>query len=67
MLGNEVVLVDSGAAIARRVKDLLNIEKGVCSGNKHSIYASAPPWEESALNSMLEHLGFSTIRLLQGV
>ncbi len=67
VLGNEVLLVDSGEAIARRVKDLLNIEKGVCSGNKHSIYASAPPWEEGALNSMLENLGFSTIRLLQGV
>jgi len=67
VLGQEVVLVDSGQAIARRVKGLLNIESGVCSGNKHSIYASAPPWEESALNERLKLLGFDAIKILQGV
>ena len=62
VLGKDVLLVDSGEAIARRVKTLLGIEAGVCSENKHTIYSSAPPWEESALNERLEQLGFSAIR-----
>ncbi|WP_165310006.1 glutamate racemase [Vibrio ziniensis] len=62
VLGKEVLLVDSGEAIARRVKDLLGIESGVRSENKHTIYSSALPWEESALNKRLEQLGFSAIR-----
>ncbi len=65
VLGQEVMLVDSGKAIARRVQDLLSVETSVCTGRKHSIYSSALPWEESALNNMLEGLGFSTIQLLQ--
>ncbi|MGY2574092.1 glutamate racemase [Vibrio sp. C8] len=62
VLGRDVLLVDSGEAIARRVKSLLGIEGSVCSENKHTIYSSAPPWEESALNERLEQLGFSAIR-----
>ncbi len=65
VLGQEVVLVDSGEAIARRVQDLLKVESSVFNGRVHSIYSSAPPWEESALNNMLKSLGFSTIQLLQ--
>ncbi|PNI02982.1 glutamate racemase [Vibrio diazotrophicus] len=62
VLGKDVLLVDSGEAIARRVKSLLGIEGSVCSENKHTIYSSAPAWEESALNERLEQLGFSAIR-----
>lgn len=62
VLGKDVLLVDSGEAIARRVKSLLGIQGSVCSENKHTIYSSAPAWEESALNERLEQLGFSAIR-----
>lgn len=62
VLGKDVLLVDSGEAIARRVKSLLGMEGSVCSENKHTIYSSAPAWEESALNERLEQLGFSAIR-----
>ncbi len=63
VLGQDVVLVDSGEAIARRVKSLLNIESGIRSESRYLIYASAPPWEERALNDTLEQLGFTTIEL----
>ncbi len=63
VLGQDVVLVDSGEAIARRVKSLLNIESGIRSESRYHIYASAPPWEERALNDTLEQLGFTTIEL----
>ncbi|MFV0447063.1 MAG: glutamate racemase [Vibrio sp.] len=69
VLGKDVLLVDSGEAIARRVKNLLGVESGARSENKHTIYSSALPWEESALNERLEQIGFSAIRPypLQGV
>ncbi len=56
VLGSEVVLVDSGAAIARRVQDLLHLESGQGRSDKHSIFSSAPPWEEDALNEKLKQL-----------
>ncbi|MDW2173193.1 glutamate racemase, partial [Vibrio sp. 1567] len=51
VLGSNVVLIDSGEAIARRVKALLSCdeleekEEGI-----KRIFASAPPWQEDALN-----------------
>ncbi|MFA0415124.1 glutamate racemase [Vibrio renipiscarius] len=63
-LGNHVQLVDSGKAIARRVQELLAIEDQVNGVGIREIYASAPPWEEDALNRALSILGFSSVRLL---
>ncbi|WIE03098.1 glutamate racemase [Vibrio fluvialis] len=62
VLGKDVMLVDSGEAIARRVQDLLHLESGSAQGHRHSIFSSAPPWEEDALNEKLEQLGFSPVR-----
>ncbi len=62
VLGKDVMLVDSGEAIARRVQDLLHLESGCAQGHRHSIFSSAPPWEEDALNEKLEQLGFSPVR-----
>ncbi|PFG58811.1 glutamate racemase [Vibrio sp. ES.051] len=64
-LGGEVVLVDSGQAIARRVKGLL-LNDALEVGNKEgakTIYASAPPWEEDALNICLAELGFNPVQV----
>ncbi|WP_217565068.1 glutamate racemase [Vibrio cholerae] len=62
VLGEQVQLIDSGLAIARRVQELLGVEKGVGTNQKHQIYASAPPWDESALNINLEQLGFNPVQ-----
>lgn len=62
VLGQQVLLVDSGEAIARRVGDLLNMESQSESVGQREIYASAPPWEERALNKALDELGFSSIQ-----
>lgn len=62
VLGEAVTLVDSGQAIARRVQSLLGIETGEKSGQAHTIFSSAPPWEEGALNEKLRELGFTPIR-----
>jgi glutamate racemase len=62
VLGKDVMLVDSGEAIARRVQDLLRLETGCAQGHRHSIFSSAPPREEDALNEKLEQLGFSPVR-----
>ncbi|USD40983.1 glutamate racemase [Vibrio sp. SCSIO 43135] len=69
VLGEEVLLVDSGNAIARRVKELLGINAEGSKRGAHQIYCSAPPWQESALNTTLIQLGFSPVqcRPLQGV
>ncbi len=63
-LDREVVLVDSGEAIARRVQALLDSEiKEETEEGAKRIYASAPPWQEDALNSCLAKLGFSPVQL----
>lgn len=62
VLTNHVQLVDSGEAIARRVKDLLVIEVDAKKQGKREIYSSAPPWEEGALNQVLYLLGFSPVQ-----
>lgn len=66
-LGEVVMLVDSGEAIARRVAALLcceKVEESVKAGEgTKQIYASAPPWQEDALNSCLANLGFSPVQV----
>lgn len=63
VLGEHVQLIDSGAAIARRVQFLLGIETSNSDRQeRHSIFASAPPWEEGALNRQLNQMGFSPVR-----
>jgi glutamate racemase len=64
-LGGNVTLVDSGEAIARRVQALLCTEQtneARDEGEKH-IYASAPPWQEDALNTCLAKLGFTPVQV----
>jgi len=62
VLGEEVILVDSGEAIARRVQGLLDIEEKATELGKREIFATAPPWEEGALNKALNELGFSPVQ-----
>ncbi len=62
VLGKDVMLIDSGQAIARRVQSLLSIKTGEKTGKEYAIFSSAPPWEEGALNEKLRELGFSPIR-----
>lgn len=68
VLGKGVRLVDSGQAIARRVKALLQIEESQNQEAipkpeaRHQIYSSAPPWEEGALNLALHQLGFMPVQ-----
>lgn len=62
VLTEHVQLVDSGEAIARRVKELLVVEVSADRTGKREIYSSAPPWEEGALNQALYCLGFSPVQ-----
>lgn len=70
VLGEEVTLVDSGCAIARRVNSLLSdktVLTPLCSQNTNDIqkiYASAVPVKEAALNSSLIKFGFEPIETL---
>ncbi|GLT20315.1 glutamate racemase [Vibrio zhanjiangensis] len=64
VLGTQVLLVDSGEAIARRVQELLgqeilaNPDKG-----QRKIFSTAPPYAEGALNKALQEWGFSPVQL----
>ncbi|MEH0690466.1 glutamate racemase [Vibrio cholerae] len=62
VLGDGVILVDSGQAIARRVKQLLGHELEASEKGKREIYSSAPPWQEEALNRKLQNLGFTPVQ-----
>ncbi|MBF9001898.1 glutamate racemase [Vibrio nitrifigilis] len=62
VLGQQIVLVDSGEAIARRVAYLIGEGEGTIDKTKHQIIASAPLWEEDALNQHLSQLGFLPIQ-----
>ncbi len=62
VLGEQVLLVDSGEAIARRVQELLSIEKSNNIEGIKEIYSSATPWQEEALNIALAKLGFNPVR-----
>lgn len=70
-LGKGVTLVDSGEAIARRVKALiLQLEATTKPAQRpHLIYSTAPTWQEGALNNSLHKLGFSPVKIfpIQGV
>ncbi|MCY9827730.1 glutamate racemase [Vibrio chagasii] len=63
VLGESVALVDSGKAIAKRVQDLLGLEGGHEEGGVREVFCSALPKKESALNSMLKQLGFSSVQI----
>ncbi len=64
VLGESVTLIDSGEAIARRVKSLIE-DKGRESENKkkHPIFATAPTWKPESLNRTLSYLGFEDVML----
>ncbi|CAH0524357.1 Glutamate racemase [Vibrio hippocampi] len=61
VLGDDVVLVDSGSAIAKRVAYLLG--EGSIQQEKGELraFCSAPPFEEEALNQSLKTFSFSPI------
>ena len=61
---NQIVLIDSGEAIARRVKSLLpdvHLDKG---SRQYHIYCSAALGAKAALNTFVEKLGFYSIEQL---
>ncbi len=55
----DVVLIDSGNAIARRVAFLLKVSTGLERERLNYIFCSAPPRGDDALNSTLKKMGFS--------
>lgn len=65
-LGNDVMMVDSGEAIARRVASLTGALDGKTNFSKnkkkHPIYMTSPTWEEHALNQTLLSMGFEAIK-----
>ncbi|MEG3692839.1 glutamate racemase [Vibrio coralliirubri] len=63
VLGESVVLIDSGKAIAKRVQDLLGLESINKEEGVREVFCSALPKKESALNSMLKQLGFSSVQI----
>jgi glutamate racemase len=69
VLGNNVTLIDSGEAIARRIKSLLGLENGESYLKEQRVWSSARPSDESALNYALKELGFSPVQYhcFQGV
>nr|WP_194089873.1 glutamate racemase [Vibrio hibernica] len=64
VLGKDVVLIDSGEAIAVRVSRLLNqnVIDSELTTSGYSIYSSATPWEGVALNLGLAEFGFNPVR-----
>lgn len=63
VLGDKVMLVDSGEAIAKRVGALLKAATSQLSCKKqHAIYSSAAPWEGAALNKGVAQFGFSPVQ-----
>lgn len=78
VLGEGVVLIDSGKAIAKRVVSLLNKQSAPfqydgqdqsvvsdLSNYSYPIYSSAAPWEDAALETSLKKLGFMSIKRLK--
>nr|WP_217904642.1 MULTISPECIES: glutamate racemase [Vibrio] len=61
VLGEGILLVDSGEAIARRVRDLLKHEDALAGSAQKRIFSTAQPWDEAALNHSLQKMGFETI------
>lgn len=61
VLGESIALVDSGEAIARRVKELLKHQEPSTVEAQKRIFSTAQPWDEAALNQSLQKMGFETI------
>ncbi|MFA0441048.1 glutamate racemase [Vibrio sp. 10N.286.49.C2] len=62
-LGENVELIDSGEAIARRVECLLGDRVQYKKAGEMAMFCSAPPEEEAALNKAIQLLGFPPIQL----
>jgi glutamate racemase len=62
-LDNKVMLIDSGEAIARRVKSLLPKVKSSTASQNYAIYCSAALGSKAALNQYIEGFGFRPIEL----
>lgn len=65
VLGKNVLLVDSGEAIARRVKGVLGERRNrkYTSEEKYQIYSSAEPKDKVALQRAVSRLGFSEVKI----
>lgn len=63
VLGDEIILVDSGEAIARRVQSLLHQLSPQSTKTPWRIFSTAQPWDEAALNGSLKTMGFNAIEL----
>lgn len=65
VLGEDVLLVDSGEAIARRVEHLLRFTEIIEENqiDKYQVYCSTNPVDELALQYSLNDLGFSKIKI----
>lgn len=63
VLSEQVLLVDSGEAIARRVQELLGLKSININKGKREIFSTAPPYAEGALNKALQVLGFNPVQL----
>ncbi|MBE4600792.1 glutamate racemase [Vibrio navarrensis] len=63
VLGEEIALVDSGQAIARRVQALLPALEAWQNGQTWRIFSTAQPWEEQALNRSVMDMGFNPIEV----
>ena len=63
VLGQDVVMIDSGRAIADRVSSLLDEKDNTKEVGTREVFCSALPMEESALNVTLNQLGFTPTQL----
>ncbi|EPE37287.1 glutamate racemase [Candidatus Photodesmus katoptron] len=65
VFGDKVILVDSGKAIAKRVRELLGISKDLefKKDRKDLIYCSTRPWKQDILNDVLHDIGFCSVRI----
>lgn len=68
VMGEDVMLVDSGSAIAKRVQSLLEVESEDKMVGIREVYCSAPLRKEGALNRTLKEMGFMPVQIrpLQG-
>ncbi|WP_375751806.1 glutamate racemase [Vibrio sp. HN007] len=64
VFNERVVLIDSGEAIARRVKSLLPVIVGQRSHTRFKIFCSAALTDKAALNRAVEKLNFAPIEML---
>ncbi|WED26582.1 glutamate racemase [Vibrio sp. DW001] len=64
VLGNKVQIIDSGAAIARRVVSLINFNHDMKSKREMVAYNSASSKKEEALYITFKKLGFETIETI---